>query len=71
MTTIVQRDNDGNFEYITEPMSIRDRFALETMRGFLSSNVHRWSMEADTLSRKSYGVADAMMRAREASNERT
>ena len=65
MTTIVRTDENGNFEYVVEPLSIRDTFALAAMRAFISDERWVWARDTRVLAEESYKVAEAMMKHRD------
>lgn len=62
---------DGCHDWGGEGMSLRDYFAAAALQGMLSSPhlKEAYAMEKDALAVICFGVADAMLAAREASNE--
>ena len=62
MTTIVEKDENLKHKFVTEPMTIRDQFALAAMQ-ILLTNFHGFK-EEDRIAQAAYYQADCMMKAR-------
>jgi hypothetical protein len=50
-------------------LSMRDYFAAKAMQGYFASPVASHRVDADDVAKYCYAMADAMLRAREASND--
>ena len=50
-------------------MTLRDYFAAKAMQGYFASPVAPHRVDADDVAKYCYAMADAMLRAREASND--
>ena len=59
MTTMVKRNDDGSIEYFSEPMGIRDYFAMAALPNVL--DVLNVSVNYKDAADKAYLIADQMM----------
>lgn len=67
---VVERDEEGRlhgFEVSSGGMTLRDYFAAKAMQGFMANKDRPMTFHPDDDASYAYAIADAMLRAREAS----
>lgn len=67
---VVERDEEGRlhgFEVSSGGMTLRDYFAAKAMQGFMANKDRPMTFHPDDDAAYAYAIADAMLRAREAS----